>query len=355
MADSSPDDPAVEEKPEEKPPIPILEKWMGKSLQWGTRAKPGKKGMTLNSLNIGIYGEVPEYWEDESRMPRGAYPVRGFVANNPTLRFKYEQWADNAADLYEEAIQRRWASSTKIPWDTIRPLPEDVEIAMCQLCTELSQQASMELDIITSWLQQLSYGFYEVKAFLATEVTDAARHCEAFRKRAWANGGGLGLESRGEVNRMMLETRGGWSEACVYLYLMRGSFTLALYRHGEAFAHNPAEKALFSHCIQDKARHISYGLEHLRYSVTHKRDNIVKFNRLLEIGEFLLIKDLEDPVLPEALAVIFGGGVKGAKRGMHQVRQLMGDFVNHYLSCSDWLGLNRRGSIPPELAKYLEI
>ena len=36
---------------------------------------------------------------------------------------------------------------------------------------------------------------------------------EALRKRALANGGGLGLESKGAVNRMILESRGGWTES----------------------------------------------------------------------------------------------------------------------------------------------
>lgn len=353
MAESTPKKPKIEGKPPDKEAASPIGDWMGKTLQWGVRAKPGKKGMTLNDLNIGVYGEIPEQWEDESRMPRGAYPARGFAPNYPTLRLKREQWADNAADLYEEAIQRRWSSALHVPWETLEPLPEDVEIAMCQLCTELSQQANLELDVVTSWLQKLSYGFYEVKAFLASQVSDAARHCEAFRKRALANGGGLGLESRGEINRVILETSGGWSEVCLFLYLMRGSFALTLYRYGEAFAHNPAEKMLFSRCIQDKSRHIAYGLEHLRYALTHQKDS-VEFKRLLIVGEFHLIKDLEDPVLPEALAIIFGGGVKGAQQGMKKVHRLLGDFVEQYLTYSDWLGLNRRGKLPEELSKYLE-
>ena len=35
--------------------------WMGKSHQWGTRVKPGNKGMTISGLNVGYYAEVPEF------------------------------------------------------------------------------------------------------------------------------------------------------------------------------------------------------------------------------------------------------------------------------------------------------
>jgi hypothetical protein len=33
---------------------------------------------------------------------------------------KAELWSDNSADLYEEAIQRRWRPATDIDWNSIR-------------------------------------------------------------------------------------------------------------------------------------------------------------------------------------------------------------------------------------------
>ena len=95
---------------------------------------------------------------------------------------------------------------------------------MCQLCTELCQQANVESEIVGTWLQHMSYGYHEVKIFLATEVLDAARHFDVFRKRALSNGGGLGLESRGELNRVILQSFGDWSECSLFLHVMRGSF-----------------------------------------------------------------------------------------------------------------------------------
>lgn len=344
--------PASEQQQPELPPPSLA--WMDRTLEWGTRVRPGKKGLTLGALNVGIYGEIPDYWEDDTRMPRGAYPMPGVPPIGFALKHKYELWADNAADLYEEAIQRRWVPATDIPWETVQPLPDDVETAMCQLCTELSQQANVEFEVIGSWLQEMSYGYHEVKVFLATEVFDAGRHFEAFRKRALANGGGLGLESPGEVNRMLLESKGGWSETSLFLHLLRGTFTLTLYRYGEMFAHSPAEKVLFSRCLQDKARHIAYGLAHLRYAITHRQEKLMVFQQLLNIGERLFARDLADPVLREALAVIFGGGVEGAQAGMRKVERLLGDFVRQYLRYCDWIGIHRGERFPKELARYLE-
>ena len=328
--------------------------WMHKTRQWGTKVKPGKKGLTLGSLNVGICGEIPDHWDDETRLPRGGYPQEGIPPIGYRLRDKHSLWADNAADLYEEAIQRRWISAIHIPWDTLTPLSDEVETAFCQLCTELSQYANTEVESISSWLQHMSFGYHEVKLFLATENADAGRHMEAFRKRALANGGGLGLEGRGEVNRIILESTGGWSEAALFLYLLRGTLTFTLYRYGEVLSSNPTEKTLFRLCLQDKARHIAYGLEHLRYALTHKPEKGLVFQNLLDVGEPMLVRDLDDPVLPEALAVIMGNGVEGAYGNMRRVKHLIGDFVRLYLRYTDWIGLLRRDKLNEGLAAYLE-
>ena len=328
--------------------------WMQRTLQWGTRVRPGKAGLRIGELNVGIYGEIPDHWEEQSRMPRGSFPMPGIPPLSIAIRSKRDLWADNAADLYEEAIQRRWVPATDILWETIEPLPDDVEAAMCQLCTELSQAANVEFETIGSWLQHMSYGYHEVKVFLATNMFDAGRHHEAFRKRALSNGGGLGLESPGQINRMILESKGGWSETSLLLHLLRGTFILTVYRYGERFANNPAEKVLFGRAMQDKARHIAYGLQHLRYAVAHKADKALVFTQLLNIGERVFVRELQEPAMLEPLAIIFGGGIEGARAGMEQVRRMMADWVRSYLAAAEWIGVERGAGFSKDLAGYLE-
>ena len=328
--------------------------WMKNTLEWGTRVKPGKKGLTIDSLNVGIYGEIPEHWDEPSRMPRGAYPMPGVAPLNYPVRDKAQMWADGAPDLYEEAIQRRWIPATDIPWNTIEALPDDVETAMCQLLTELCQMASIEIEAIAQWLHQLAYGYYEIKVFLASQMYDNARHFEAFRKRALSNGGGLGLESPGQMNRMLLESTGGWPETVLALHIMRGTFTMTLYRYGESIAHNPAEKVMFARCIQDKARHLAYGLEHLRYAVSHTEGKDIVFSRLLGVIEDVFGRELDDPVLRESLAIIFGGGIEGAQSGMDKYHQLMRDFARQYLANMEYIGVSRSGQLATSLAKHVE-
>ena len=328
--------------------------WMNKTRQWGVRVRPGKAGLKLGDLNAGIYGEVPMHWQDQSRNPRGAVARRGMPPVGYAVRDKAGLWAESAADLYEEAIQRRWAPATDVPWETIEPLPSDVEHAVCQICTELTGYANVDIEAVTGWQHQMSYGYHEVKQYLATASFDAARHHECFRKRALVNGGGLGLESPCRVNRMILESRGGWTEAVVYLYLLRGVFTMTLYRYLERYAHNDAERFIYGHALADKARHVTYGMEHLKFAIAHVEDQRQVVATLLAIGDAGLARDFSDPVLKEALAIVFGGGIAGARRhGMEVFNDLMREFLKTHLDYCRWLDVPRNPDAwPPVLKEF---
>ena len=328
--------------------------WMNKTRQWGVRVRPGKAGLKLADLNVGIYGEVPMHWQDQSRNPRGAVRRRGMPPVGYAIRDKAGLWAPSAGDMYEEAIQRRWAPATDVPWETVAPLPSDVEHAVCQVCTELTAYANVDIEAVTGWQHQMSYGYHEVKQFLATVSFDAARHHECFRKRTLVNGGGLGLESPCRVNRMILESRGGWTEAVVYLYLIRGVFTMTLYKYLERHAHNDAERFIYGHALADKARHVTYGLEHLKFALAHVEEQQQVVATLLAISDGGLASDLADPALREALAIIFGGGIDGARRhGMEVFHDLMRDYLRTHLDYCRWLDVPRRAeAMPPALKAF---
>jgi hypothetical protein len=339
------------------PPPPDMS-WKTMTIQWGTRAKVHPQaGLTLGALNVGAYGEIPDYWEDRSRMPRGAFSppgARGAPIGGYYLRHKSDLWAENAAELYEEAISRRWASADSIPWDECRHLPDDVEIAIAQVSTELSQQASIEVEVVSSWLQMMSYGYHEVKLFLATENFDAGRHFEVFRKRALVNGGGLGLESPGAVNRLLLESRAGWTETSMLLHMLRGLFTRTVYRYLAAYAPTRVELLIGRRALQDKSRHIAYAMQHLKYAVNRVPGTAQNFAQGLAQAELVVGRDEKDPVLWEALACIFGGGVRGMDRGMAVVADLRRHYVREYLDRLRWIGVDRRQNLSPNFAAVLE-
>jgi hypothetical protein len=340
----------------QQPPLDLT--WKAMTIQWGTRARVHKDGgLTLAATNVGAYGEIPDYWHDRTRSPRGAFNPTGSMAasiGGYYLRNKSDLWADSAAELYEEAISRRWSSAESIPWEACRGLPEDVELAICQVATELSQQASVEVEVISAWQQQMSYGFHEVKLFLATETFDAARHFEVFRKRALINGGGLGLESPGNVNRWLLESRGGWTETVVLLHLLRGLLTRTIYRYLAAYAPSRVEELIGRRATQDKSRHVAYAMDHVHYAVTHVLGMASHLNAGLAQAELVAARDDNDPVLWEALACIFGGGVRHMDAGMQIVRNMRRHYVQDYLRHLDWIGIAHHSALTPNYKAVLE-
>ena len=331
--------------------------WMNDTRQWGTRAAPTAHGLTIDGINVGLYGEIPEESREMTRMPRGSFTTPGIPRlDNYSVNRKDELWSDNAAWLYEEAIQRRWNAMQDIPWDEIPDRPETLELAWCQLCTELGQHATAEIDTIGLWLHRMNYAFIEPKMFLATQEFDSARHFEAMRHRALCNGGALGLESPGMMSRRMVETRAGWPEVAVSLYIARGTLTMLLYRFGAHFASNPVDRKLFGLCLQDKARHMAYGMAMLKLTVAVKGvDFGVSLRRILGSIEKDMAGEMKDPVLWEAMAIIAGGSLAGMAEGMSAVNRLRSDYVRQYLTRLRYAGIQKQEStLHPDLAAAVQ-
>lgn len=334
------------------PPPPQLDlAWMNVPTEWGTRAKPTKKGLTVDAINVGKYGDVPDVWEYQTEMPRGAVPILGVEGMGYSVYEKQELWADNAGELYEEAIQRRWRPATDIAWDQLQPLPDDVERAICQLCTHFSEKAQLEADVLAGWEPELSYGYHEVKLYLATTIFEGARHAEVFRKRALSNGGGLGLQSTGWGFRSVTDAR-NFTEMLMVQMVLQDSFTLAQYEFCEAYAPTAAEKLLFRFAMQDKARHVAYGIAHLRYVLLHKHDRRLELERYLDKGEALLVADDRDTATREAFAVFFAGGKDKIAGGLEIYEAMRRRQVQQYLERLRWATIERAGKLNPVLRAY---
>ena len=75
---------------------------------------------------------------------------------------------------------------------------------------------------------------------------------------------------------------------------------------------------------------------------------------MLNIGEGVFVRELEQPALLEPLAIIYGGGIEGARAGMRRVRAMLADWLRYYLSAADWIGSPRGSHFSKDLAQYLE-
>jgi hypothetical protein len=156
------------------------------------------------------------------------------------------------------------------------------------------------------------------------------------------------------MNRWLLESRGGWTETVALLHLLRGVFTRTLYRYLAAYAPSPVELLIGRRAAQDKTRHIAYALQHLRYAVNHVRGMADHLNAGLAQAELFSGRDEKDPVLWEALACIFGGGVRAMDAGMAIVRSMRRRYVKDYLQYLDWIGMQHRPMLAPNFKAVLE-
>ncbi len=306
------------------PPAPDL-KWMNAATERPPRVRElGPEGFTLAMADYGSYGLAPDIWPYENDTPRGAVPARDRGLPAPyTIYDKLDVWAESCAELYEAAIREQWKPATEISWSGIEPLAEHVEASLDQIYSNISEQAYNSNAVLLGWLQYISYGFHEVKLYLATQSFDHARHVEAFRKRALANGGGLGVQSPGFFNRTVFASF-KFTEFVIYNNIIRTTFLLGLCEFGqEKLARSQADRQLFENTANDLRRHLVYGVEHLRYyglqAGEQKRRNIRTW---LDRGEVMLAADLKrDKPFREAVILASGDTVAAGKEALKDLRQ----------------------------------
>jgi hypothetical protein len=300
--------------------------------------------MTLDVINIGVYGEIPEFDDNQTEIPRGALAKPEALPGGQRIFDKADVWSDLAPALYEEGAQRRWRPASDIPWETVPRWDDYLELATAQFCTTLSELSLAFLDVLASWNKEISYAFYEVKMMLAGQQLDCARHFEAFRKRALLNGGSLGYESPGNLIRLSFDAQ-DWTEAVLYVHVLGASFTLDLCRIGAGTAASEAERLIFAYAIQDTARRLAYGLDRLRRLLVAKPQRRPFLNAALLRGENAVAADwLADGALAEALSVLLGRGSapEQLNRGQAALQRFRAASVNNYLNRLAAAGLEER-------------
>ncbi|HEX5479945.1 MAG TPA: hypothetical protein VFY79_09520 [Dehalococcoidia bacterium] len=326
MADSDTKQEDVQAAPPSIPGIPappaLDMSWAKVPTARPPKPKIGEDGFTLRLADAGEYAWVPDHWPYENDTPRGAYPARDRGLPAPyTIYDKAEVWAENAADLYEMGIRDQWKPATQISWSTIEPLADHVEAAFDQIISNISEQQYNSNAVMMGRLKDISYGFHEVKLYLATQAFDQARHVEAFRKRALANGGGLGSQTPGFLSRAVYASF-KFTELIVYMNIIRTSFLLALCEAGDRIGRSQADRQLFELTARDLNRHLSFGIEHLKYYLLNgdeqKRRNIRVW---LDRGEVMMAADLRrDKPLREAHILVLGDTVAKGKEGLKELR-----------------------------------
>ena len=110
-----------------------------------------------------------------------------------------------------------------------------------------------------------------------------------------------------------------YSEGSVFLHVLGEGFILTLFRSSEFISPTPVEQRMFQLVMQDEARHVSYGLQHLKYLMDNCPDVRPQINSFLDEAELGL-----GP--PEELDVLRVGPRPAALDEVHpEVVQLVGD------------------------------
>lgn len=332
---------------------PLDLSWLETASEWGIRAKPGKRGLTLDEVNIGSYGRVPDESRDETGRLRGSASLPGVPRLGYRIRDTASVWSQNSTMLYEEAVQRQWSSATDIPWSELEPLPDKIEYAMCQLCTFLTEIEFIAGDTPAQWLPKISNDHFETKLFLATQIMDEARHLDVFRKRALANGGGL-LKSSPSTNLRPIINARDFTEMSAIMHVQAEGFVQSMFRMGELVANNGVEKRMFRMCAQDESRHLGFGVMHLKYVLETDPDRREEIHSYFDLAEHTESgQGTFSQTIAEALVILLGKG--DTDEGSRRFLALQKRQANEYMHRLTVAGLgDRRARIDPNLARLLD-
>ena len=335
--------------------------WLDQPLaERGLRVAPGKRGLTLEDIATSSYGDIPATTDNQSGRMRGAAPRTDQQRTQQLWPSKSASWSESAMLLYEEAVQRQWSSARDIPWADMPELPEELELAMSQLCTFLTQVEFIAGDVPGQYAPNVSGEFFEVGLFLASQIMDEARHLDVFRKRALANGIGLLKAGPGAVG---LLTAQDFTEMASTLHLVGEGFVQSMFRMGEMFAQSEVDKRMFRLAAQDESRHVAFGVMHMKYVMETQPERREEIHTYLDRMEGQLGQGSAQAGLTgggetgEALAILLGGGTSEMqlREGYMKLLAIRKRQVNEYMHRLEVVGLgDRRQKMAPMMQALLD-
>ncbi|MBC8293850.1 MAG: ferritin-like domain-containing protein [Proteobacteria bacterium] len=309
-----------------------------------------RRGLTFRDLDVDGYGfsDLPEVVrENRCYAPRGAEIPDGVPDMQASVNRSSDVWAYNVEGYVEEAMSRQWDATTDIPWAELQEaeLPEEIGKAYAQLLTFLTEVEMIATDVPAKWMGQVNADFIEVKNFIALQAMDEARHAEIFRKRALSTGYGLMRASvQNEHNLKFLRDAETFSEASVTLHLQAEGNVLTMFRFSEYISPTDADKRMFRLVMQDEARHVGYGMQHLKWLMKHNPECRETLHAHLEEAENFLFGSIFANEVFEPFVILSGKGLKKENidkglviTGMFQMRQ-----TEEYFERLDKCGLTDR-------------
>jgi len=334
---------------ESNPEQPFLQfnlNWARPTTELGIKARPGPNGLGMREINIGSYGYVPDRWPYENDTPLGSHPTPGaYAPGSYSVYDKSEVWAEDVDLMYEEAIRERWAPATDIDWKALEAQPDDIERAVCQVCTIFAQHGLTESKLLAQWEEKIAYGFHDMKNFIATQIFDSGRKVEVLRKRALSNGGGLGQAGLGTLYRAWFGAL-KFTELAVAVDVVYKSYEVVLFEKLAEILPLAVDRVIFARLAVDSHRHLEYGKRHLKYYVQHHPNAREYLNHFFNRAEAALANELEYSTQEsEPIAVLLGGGVEKIDQGKAKLREIREAQLRAYVAILDEAGVDRLAAI----------
>lgn len=258
--------------------------------------------------------------------PRGARVEAGGPEFSFTLRQKRDVWAADLRGIYERAVANQWSAARDIPWNTLPKLPAELEAAVCQLMTFLTENEFAALYVPARFIPRIHPHYREVVEVLAIQVADEARHAEAFTRRAEEGGVGLGTTAvSSQLSLQSLLEEPDFTTAAFLLSVMGEGTFLTLLKFVEEHAPDPVTAALARYAHRDEARHVAFGTSHLRYVLEREPERRASLAAAVERRSRMLsaVSGLS-PYVHDTLVVLAGGGLLPAqiREGARRVAEL---------------------------------
>jgi hypothetical protein len=247
--------------------------------------------------------------------PRGAAIEAGGPQFAFPLKHKRDVWAMNLASIYKQAVANQWSAARDIPWNDLPKLPAELEHAVRQIMTFLTENEFAALYIPARFIPRIHPHYREVIEVMAMQVVDEARHAEAFTKRAQATGFELGTTaSSGQLSLQTLLEEPDFTTATFLLCVMGEGTFLSLLKFLRECAPDPVTAELARLAHRDEARHVAFGAEHVRYVLQTEPEKRRSLAAAVERRSQALadISGLS-PYVSDALVVLAGGGVSVAQ------------------------------------------
>jgi len=254
--------------------------------------------------------------------PRGARVELGGPQFAFPLRKKHEIWAEGLHSIYSKAVSNQWSAARDIQWAELPRLAAEVEGAVCQVMTFLTENEFAALYVPARFLPRIHPHYREVTAVLAMQVVDEARHVEVFTRRAEEGGQGLGTTATSsQLSLQTLIEEPDFTTAMFLLSVMGEGTFLTLLKFLETHAPDAVTATIMRLAHRDEGRHVAFGTEHLRYLLSVEPERRAGLAAAVERRSQMLaaISGLS-AFVHDALVIYSGGGVappeirKGASR-----------------------------------------